>query len=117
MSDDNASWYASDLSTEYIKAKVTATVGGNAAYDPTADAVFFAFVERESEPTNSDWVVGSWETETLVTPNGTVHIYRALGLIGPAAKSLARGLYDVYVKIVDNPEQPVRNVGILEVGA
>jgi hypothetical protein len=117
VSDDVSSWYASDLSTEFIKVKVTATVNGNAAYNPTVDVVYFAFVAREAEPQNSDWVVGRWETETLVTPNGTVHIYRALGLIGPTAKVLARGVYDVYVKIVDNPEIPVRYVGILEVGA
>jgi hypothetical protein len=117
VSDDVSSWYASDLSTEFIKVKVTATVNGNASYDPTGDVVSFAFVTREAEPQGGDWVTGQWETETLVTPNGTVHIYRALGLIGPTAKVLARGTYDVYVKIVDNPEIPVRFVGILEVGA
>lgn len=117
MSEDTASWYVSDLSLEYVKARVQATVGGNASYNPTGDVVQFAFVARQAEPVTSDWVTGAWETENVVTPNGTTQIYRALGLVGPGGKVLARGLYDVYVKIVDNPEVPVRFVGILEVGA
>jgi hypothetical protein len=117
MSEDTASWYVSDLATEYVKVRVQATVAGVNPYNPTADVVQFAYVAREAEPTGGDWVVGAWETETITTPNGVTHIYRALGLVGPGAKVLVRGSYDVYVKIIDNPETPVRFVGILEVGA
>jgi hypothetical protein len=117
VSKDTSSWYVSDLSVEYVKVRVQATVNGVTPYDPTADQVQFAFVDREAEPAGGDWVNGTWETQTINTPNGVQHIYRALGLVGPGAKVLARGVYDVYVKIFDNPETPVRFVGILEVGA
>lgn len=117
MSEDVAAWYVSDLSAEFIKTRVQATVNGVNPYNPTADVVQYACVTREGEPGSSDWFNGSWETETVVTPNGTQHIYRALGLIGTGGKVLARGSYDVYVKIFDNPETPVRFVGVLEVGA
>ncbi len=117
MSNDNASWYVSDLSAEFIKARVRATVGGVNPYNPTGDVVEYACVAREAEPGNSDWVTGQWETETIVTPNGITAIYRILMLIGAGGKVLVRGNYDVYVKIFDNPETPVRFVGILEVGA
>ena len=117
MSDDISSWFISDLSLEFVKVRVQATVNGVNPYNPTGDRVQFAFVAREAEPTGTDWVDGTWETQTVQTPNGTQHIYRALGLVGPnGGKVLAQGVYDVYVKIFDNPEVPVRFVGILEVG-
>lgn len=116
MSSEPADWTVSDLSTEYVKVLVRATVGGVNPYNPTSDQVQFAFVEREGEPVSGDWVDGAWEDEAVVTPNGTVHQYRALGLVGPGAKVLAQGYYDVYVKIFDSPETPVKYVGILEVG-
>lgn len=116
MSEDAASWYVSVLSAEFIKVRVQATVNGVTPYNPTADVVQFACPAREADPVGGDWFNGQWETETIVTPNGTVAIYRALGLIGSGGKVLARGSYDVYVKIFDNPETPVRFVGVLEVG-
>ena len=117
MSNDTAAWYVSDLSAEFIKTRVQATVAGVNPYNPTADVVQYACVTREAEPAGGDWFNGRWETENVVTPNGTATIYRALGLIGAGGKVLARGSYDVYVKIFDNPETPVRFVGVLEVGA
>jgi hypothetical protein len=117
MSDDKRSWLVSDLSTEFVKVRVDANVDGDPLYNPTGDSVAFAFVARDAEPTSGDFVQGSWETQSNVTPNNTTYIYKARCLVGPAGGfiTLAQGNYDVYVKITDNPEVPVKFVGILEV--
>lgn len=95
------------LSTEYVPYQVSVTKAG-VVYDPTADPVFFAFVQVGSGVDPTNWAPGIWESF-----NG---VFSALGLVGPNGGTvLGVGAYDVYVMITDNPEVPVRKVGQLTV--
>lgn len=97
----------SSLSVQYVKVPVRATVNGQ-PHDPTGDVVQIAIVGHDVTPAPADWHTGSWET----TPQGE---YLARLLVGPGQLPLAVGFYDVWVKIVDNPETPVLEAGILRV--
>ena len=91
-------------------------MSGNALYDPTADVVEFAFTDPYIDPVSGDWVSGSWEKQSLTTPAGTFTLFFARCLVGPGGvTTLAKGLYDVYCRITDNPEVPVLKTGALEV--
>lgn len=95
----------SSLSKEYIHVPVDASLGGT-AYDPTADVVSFALPATGVAPTV--WVVGSW-----LTVGST---YYARVLVGPGTSFiLTAGVYDVWVKVTDSPEIPVRRSGFLRV--
>jgi hypothetical protein len=98
-------------SREYVGAEVAATVQG-AAYNPTADLVEFAFAPRGTRPVA--WFEGGWDGTDPI-PGTTA--YRAQTLVGPGSSgpTLTRGTYDVYLRITDNPEQPVIPVGQLTV--
>lgn len=95
----------SSLSTEYVRVAIDAGV------DPTADNVQMAFPVTGVAPVLGDWKSATWETS-----DGT---YYARCLVGPGIGGVvsltAGGLYDVYVKIADNPETVVRNTGALAV--
>ena len=96
----------SSLATEYVRYQITATIGG-AAYTPTADTAQFAFVTSGNPVT---WYAGSWETI-----GGQ---YFARVLVGPGVGgvvTLTAGTWNVWCKITDNPEIPVRLVGTLTV--
>lgn len=89
----------SDLSTVYVKSKITATKNGT-AYSPTGDAVEVAFKTPGVDPTGPDWHAATWETA------GTSYYARLL--VGPAAGLvLAVGTYHMWIRITDNPEVPV----------
>jgi len=97
------------LSTNQIQ--VLITIASPAGYDPTSDAVQFAFtLESYPETSPSVWYTGSW----AVFPGPA---YWAQCLVGPANSgvSLAQGLYQVWVKITDNPEVPVFQPCFLEI--
>ena len=100
------------LSTQdYIVPVVT--LGPNAP-DPLADVLQFAFKPLGTDPGPSDWFgspTASWVPETL---NGQ---YLAQCLIGPAngGVALAIGSYVVWLKVVDNPEIPVFQAGVLNI--
>lgn len=100
----------SSLSLEYVRVPVSATVNG-AAINPTADTVKMAFLSGAStQPQVSDWKSASWDS---VSANGT---YFAQCLVGPGgATTLSAGTYYVWIQITDNPEVPVRQVGVLQV--
>ncbi len=99
---------ASALTLEYVKVPTTVTING-APYDPHLDAVQLAFPAHGVAPAGPDFKVGSWEQDQFGT-------WMARCLVGPGgAVSLVAGTYDVWVKITDSPEVPVRKVGILEV--
>ena len=102
----------SHLSTQYYLVPVSATKAG-AAYNPTSDAVQMAFMPTPTQvPGNSDWVSGSWGTNTA----SVLYPYSAQCLIGPAGTvALGIGTYIVYVKIADSPEIPVLIVGQLAI--
>lgn len=98
----------SSLSTEYVRVPVTATKNG-LPYDPTSSTVQMAFPGYGVEPITGDWKSASWETQ-----GGN---YWARCLIGPSGGTitLADGFYDVWVKIADSPETPVRRAGTLTI--
>jgi len=86
----------SSLSTEYILIPVTASV------NVLDDTVAWAFTDSGADPTT--WTSGDWD------PDGKARI-----LVGPGALALTKGLRDVWLKVTDNPEIPVRRVGQLTV--
>lgn len=96
-------------SLEYVRVPVTGTLNG-AAINPTIDVVAMAFMAgtpaTAASPGVSDWKTGSWETA------GAVHY--ALCLVGPGGTTtLAVGEYQVWCKVTDSPEIPVRQVGTI----
>ncbi|MET7746196.1 hypothetical protein [Streptomyces sp. NPDC005385] len=98
-------------SREYVEAEVTATVQG-LAYDPTSDLVEFAFTAIGARP--GTWYTGGWDgTQPIPGTNA----YRAQVLVGPSSAGpvLAKGKYTVWIRITDNPEQPVIAYGQLTV--
>lgn len=64
-----------------------------------------AFMAAEAIPTVSDWhpadLVGTWSVRILVGPGSA------------NAVELAPGDYQIWVKIIDFPEAPVRRPGML----
>lgn len=94
----------SQASKEYVQATVTATVAG-VPYNPTADAVQFAFLPTGTSALGAQWVAGSWASAESPTGNGD---YIAQCLVGPGGDvQLAPGSYQVWVQITDSPEVPV----------
>jgi hypothetical protein len=102
----------SQLATMYYLVPVTAAKSG-AAYDPTADPVQFAFMPTPTQvPQTSDWVSGSWDTNTA----SVLFPYSARCLVGPSGTiTLGIGTYVAYVKITDSPEVPVLIAGQLAI--
>lgn len=95
------------LSREYVKVAVSATEAGSAV-DPTNDTVQMAFPVLGTDPISGDWKAATWETV------GTTYYARCL--VGPGGTvTLAAGSYNVWVKVTDNPEAPVRRAGVLKV--
>lgn len=99
------------LDTEYLPYPVQAIAGG-VAYNPTADVVQFAFMPQpaNANPGLTDWHNGTWVT------TGT-NTYTAQILVGPAAGGtpLTSGIYNVWIKITDNPEVPVAQIDTLTI--
>lgn len=97
-------------SRQYVQAQVTAIVAGE-PYNPTVDTVEFAFPSGNGRP--STWYTGSWNTTTV---SGT-NTYWAQILIGPGSSGpvLAVDRYFVWIRITDNPEQPIIPVGWLAI--
>jgi len=99
------------LSRQYVRVLVTATTAG-APYNPTGDAVEFAFTIPGGVPSDGDWQPGSWDsTEPL--PDGS---YVAQCLVGPGGTTtLPAGVYTIRVRVTDNPETPVLTAGQLKI--
>lgn len=80
-------------------------------HDPTSDATFIAIVAFDSKPGVSDWHQGTWFPTKV---NGR---WFSLLQIGPTAASgvvlVADQRYDVYAKLIDNPDAPVKYAGVL----
>lgn len=96
------------LSTEYVRT----VIGTTPAVDPTADNVQMAFPVTGVDPVSGDWKSATWETDSSTSPP----TYYVRCLVGPGlggVVTLTSGLYDVYVKVSDNPETVVRNTGAL----
>ncbi|RCH70454.1 hypothetical protein DT019_02915 [Streptomyces sp. SDr-06] len=102
----------SAASLQYVQASVIATVGGN-PLNPTGDVVQFAFLTGSGTPTGPDWKAGSWDG-TQPRPPGNA--YLAQCLVGPGGTvTLTPGTYTIWIKIMDSPEIPVINVGLLTI--
>ena len=99
----------SSLSLETLRFPVFAD-GAGAIYNPTADAVAVAFMAASNtNPAGGDWKIGGWDTTAIGT-------YVATCLVGPGgAATPAPGSWYVWVRITDNPEIIVREVGELTV--
>jgi hypothetical protein len=102
----------SQLATEYIFIPVSVTKAG-VAYNPTGDAVQFAFMPTPTQvPQNADWVSGSWVTEST----NVLYPYSAQCLVGPSGTiTLGVGTYIIYIKVTDSPEIPVLVGGQVQV--
>lgn len=101
----------SSLSTAYVQLQIVIT--SPAGFDPSSDVVQFAFM-ADAYPMNapgpSDWHAGSWSV--LPGPQ-----YWAQCLVGPANGGvvLSQGLWQVWLKVTDNPEVPVIQQAMLQV--
>jgi len=102
----------SRLSTQYVFIPVQATKSG-VAYNPTGDPVVFAFMPQATQvPQVSDWVAGSWDTNTT----SVLYPYSAKCLVGPSGTTNPGiGTYYMYIRVTDNPEIPVLLGGILQI--
>ena len=100
----------SSLTTEYLAYPVTFISGGT-TQNPTADVVQFALMPNpaNANPGVSDWHLGSWSTTSTPT-------YIAQILIGPGTGGYnpGPGLYNVWIKITDNPETPTQMIDTLQ---
>ena len=98
------------LDTRYLAYPVEFVVGGT-IQNPSADPVAFAFMPSppDANPGVSDWHTGSW----ITTTSGT---YAAQILLGPGVGglALAAGVYNVWIRITDNPEVPVELIDLLQ---
>lgn len=92
--------YQSALSLQYVQAQVEVT--SEDPYDPTGDAVTFAFTRSPlTEPADDDWTPATWTT----WPGPQ---YWAQLLIGPGGNlQLADGTWQAWLRITDSPEVPV----------
>ena len=102
----------SHLATMYVFVPFAVTKSG-LPYSPTGDAVAFAFMPTPTQvPQNTDWVSGSWDTDTTQV----IYPYSAKCLVGPAGTiTLGIGAYVIYTKVTDNPEIPVLITGQLQI--
>ncbi len=99
------------LSTELLQVLVQAT-GIDGPYNPTGDAVAFAFTSASAYPAAEP---ATWNTGTWVTYPGAQ--YWAQVLVGPAngGVSLAIGSWQCWLKITDDPAVPVRQPFLLKI--
>jgi hypothetical protein len=78
--------------------------------DPTSVTVEYAFTAGPP-PAAADWKPGTWET----IPGPPVQ-YAARILVGPTQVAApGRGFWIVWVRVTDNPEQPVQAIGTLHI--
>jgi len=97
------------LTDEFIRVPVEAREG-SAAVNPTTLPVHFAFKTTGVPVDPGDFTQGAWETD------GAAYFAR-IRVGGPgtgATKELASGRYTIWIKVVDATEQPIRQVGTLE---
>ena len=98
----------STLSTEYVKARVSATING-LAVDISGDTVTVAWKRPGDAPVGGDFSSGTWETDATTSP--TTYLARRL----LSAGGLAVGQWVMWVKVVHGSETMVRQAGVFEV--
>lgn len=95
-------------SIEQLETTITATV------DPTSSTVEWSFPVSGSRP--SDWTAGAWGDVTEVQSRyQAVTVSPSVGAVGSGADvELAAGTrHEVFVRVTDLSEQPVRSAGVL----
>lgn len=97
-------------SIEYVRVPVSIRENG-VWLNPTADTVELAFPVEGTAPVSGDWHAATWETDTTTTPDS----YFARALLGTGNFVLTAGIRDVWVRVTDNPELPVRRAGNVEI--
>jgi hypothetical protein len=99
------------ISNEFIRVLTSAVDENGAAVDPTVDPVALAFIsEGDAITASSTFVAGTWETNSA---DPASPLYYARVLAGPAGAYIptAGTSIDIYIKVTDSPEVPVRHVG------
>lgn len=91
------------VSTEYLYVPNIRAFAGGVAVDPTTLPVQFAFVALGTTP--ASWVGGSW------APDAPTPTARVLIGTGTGATAIARGAYDIWIRITGTTEVPTRKVG------
>lgn len=94
----------SSVGTVYVKTAVAARVAG-VDVDPTSDTVSLCLLAIGSIPGSSDWVAGSWETDSA----GPTYYARLL------VATPTPGRYTLWVKVVRSPETVVLAAGPVRV--
>lgn len=94
------------ISREYITVEVEARRHGR-RLDLNGTGVQFAFVPAGEEPGVGDWVAGDWES--------VQGVYLARCMVGPGGANPGAGDWVAWIRVVSNPEQPARVLGILRV--
>lgn len=94
------------VSTEYITSTVVAD------HDITGDTIQISFPVTKSAP--SEWITA---TVLGVVPSNGKYTASFRILLGPNGgdTTLTAGIYDVYIKVVDTPEQPVRKIDTITI--
>lgn len=103
----------SALSSKYVQVPIGATTPTGASYNPTADAVYFAFMPHGTgQPAPADWHGGTWAATT--STNGTYWIQI---LIGPdnGGLNLGPGTYRIWYRVNDDPEVDAEAADILRI--
>lgn len=98
-----ASIYSSGV--EYLRVQVKAEEAG-LPYDPTSDAVYWAFIGEDDSVAGASFVAGDWETISGK--------YYARILFGSDV-SLTEGRYTVILKVVTDTETIIKAAGSLTV--
>lgn len=95
--------------TKFVQLPATLYVS-NGVGNPSVDPVSMAFLPTKADPVSGDWKTGSW----VQMGSGQ---WLAQVLVGPTGGviTLAKGVYYVWIKIVDPTETIQECVAMLEV--
>lgn len=100
----------SQLSSAPVIIPVKATVAG-VNYDPTGDIVQVAFMPNAVQsPGDTDWQSAFW-----IASSSPLYPQSVQCVVGPNGVQLGTGRYQVFIKISDDPETPVRFCGELAI--
>jgi len=100
-------------SLEYDRVEVEAARDG-LPYDPTTADALFAYLEPGKCPGSADWVIGEWEQQSA--EQQAQNIYPARCLRGPGGTvTLEAGVWAIWFRAANQPEDPVREVYMIEI--
>lgn len=99
----------SSLSKEVVRVEISARAGGKTV-NPSSATVEWAFLSTTANPSEGDWVTGTWDIDTASSR------YQASIVLGPGGdKELSAGSYHTWVRITLTDETPVKRVGMVSV--